>query len=79
MSLDRPNIANLPAHPKAGAYVTTIAGHYVYGRPGCLACPELGLWGYVERGGLRHAILRAIGTPIVGNVVPFVGACITSR
>jgi len=63
MPIERTILPNMAAHPTAGAYVETYARHHVYGWSGCFACPELHLFGYMELGGIRRAILRAM--PVV--------------
>ena len=63
MDFDRRVISNMPDDLTAGPYVETFAGHHIYGRSGCFACPELQLWGYMALHGIRRAIVRLSGGP----------------
>ena len=65
MRIESTILADMPPHPSVGAYVETFAGHHIYGRSGCFACPELGLWGYMGLDGMRRAILRVTGVLVV--------------
>jgi hypothetical protein len=71
MAIERIIIPDTPPHATAGGYVETFARHHIYGRSGCFACPELGLFGYMALNGMRLAILRVSGVPGVRNMLSY--------